>query len=176
MTFISKTWTKGHRPLADLWPKVCWGHMCDSTQGSLCPSPMKMKIHLNMWIQWPFFSQTWSNGYSPLDDLWLHICWGHMCDSTQGSSCPWSILQNLPHTTYIYTTYRMSDHIVSFWTKFRRDKNNKQFKFQNVHRKLKITSILYIYESIGMCCKVIMAYSVVFAIRNWNPHKDFFFN
>ena len=21
----------------------------------------------------------------PIDDLWLHICWGHMCDSTQGS-------------------------------------------------------------------------------------------
>ena len=28
------------------------------------------------------------------------------------------------HTTYIlHTTYRMSDHIVSFWTQFRRDKN-----------------------------------------------------
>ena len=28
------------------------------------------------------------------------------------------------HTTYtIHTTYRMSDHVVSFWTKFRRDKN-----------------------------------------------------
>ena len=29
------------------------------------------------------------------------------------------------HTTYIHThtTYRMSDHIVSYWTQFRRDKN-----------------------------------------------------
>ena len=27
--------------------------MCDTTQGSLCPSPMK--IHLSMWIHWPFF-------------------------------------------------------------------------------------------------------------------------
>ena len=26
------------------------------------------------------------------------------------------------HTTYIHTTYRMSDHIVSYWTQFRRDK------------------------------------------------------
>ena len=25
------TWTKGHWPLDDLWPQVCWGHMCDST-------------------------------------------------------------------------------------------------------------------------------------------------
>ena len=29
----------------------------------------------------------------------------------------------IPHT-YIHTTYRMSDHIVSYWTQFRRDKNN----------------------------------------------------
>ena len=33
-------------------------------------------------------------------------------------------LCKISHTTYIHTTYRMSDHIVSFWTKFRRDKNS----------------------------------------------------
>ena len=48
--FFPKTWTKGHWPLDDLWPHVCWGHMYDSTQGSLCPSPMT--IHRCMWIQW----------------------------------------------------------------------------------------------------------------------------
>ena len=26
------------------------------------------------------------------------------------------------HTYYVHTTYRMSDHIVSYWTQFRRDK------------------------------------------------------
>ena len=31
----AKTWTKGHWPLDDLWPQICWGHMCDATQGSL---------------------------------------------------------------------------------------------------------------------------------------------
>ena len=31
VTLISKTWTKGHWPLDDLWPHVCQGHMCDST-------------------------------------------------------------------------------------------------------------------------------------------------
>ena len=32
------------------------------------------------------------------------------------------------HTTYIlHTTYRMSDHIVSYWTQFRRDKNEKMW-------------------------------------------------
>ena len=98
-----------------------------------------------MWIHWPFFPKTWTKGHWPLDDLWPHVCWGHMCDSTQGSLCPspmtihqcmwiqWSILQNTTYhihthtyilqTYYVHTTYRMSDHIVSYWTQFRRDKN-----------------------------------------------------
>ena len=29
------------------------------------------------------------------------------------------------HTYILHTTYRMSDHIVSYWTQFRRDKNAK---------------------------------------------------
>ena len=55
VTLFAKTWTKGQWPLDDLWPHICWGLMCDSTQGSLCPSPMK--IHQSMWIQWPFFAK-----------------------------------------------------------------------------------------------------------------------
>ena len=107
---------------------------------------LDLKIHQSMWIYWPFFPKTWTKGHWPLDDLWPHVCWGHMCDSTQGSLCPspmtihqfmwiqWWILQNTTyiyiHTTYIlhtyiHTTYRMSDHIVSYWTQFRRDKNGK---------------------------------------------------
>ena len=54
--FFPKTWTKGHWPLDDLWPHICWGHMCDSTQGSLCPSPMG--IHQCMWIQWSILQIT----------------------------------------------------------------------------------------------------------------------
>ena len=104
---------------------------------------LDLNIHQTMWIHWPFFPKTWTKGHWPLDDLWPHVCWGHMCDSTQGSLCPspmtihqcmwiqWSILQNTTyihihtHTTYIHihTTYRMSDHIVSYWTQFRRDNN-----------------------------------------------------
>ena len=86
VTVFAKTWTKGHWPQDDLWPHICWGLMCDSTHGSLCPGPMK--IHQSMWIQWPFLQKTWTRGSWPLDDLWPHICWGHMCDSTQGSLCP----------------------------------------------------------------------------------------
>ena len=102
---------------------------------------LDLKIHQSMWIHWPYFPKTWTKGHWPLDDLWPHVCWRY---STQGSLCPspmgihqcmwiqWSILQI---TTYIYThtyilrtyygdtTYRRSDHIVSYWTQFRRDKN-----------------------------------------------------
>ena len=107
--------------------------MCDSTQGSLCLSPMK--IHQCTWIQWSilqmtnqrsltprwpltphllrsyvwlpkdhcvqvpwkyfkvcgysdlFCKKTWTKGHWPLDNLWPHICWGHMYDSTQGLLC-----------------------------------------------------------------------------------------
>ena len=52
VNLFAETWTKGHWHLDDLWPHICWGHMCDSTQGSLCLSPMK--IHQSMWIQWTF--------------------------------------------------------------------------------------------------------------------------
>ena len=58
--------------------------MCKSTQGSLCPSPMKIR-------NWPFFknfSQKVNNPKWPLDDLWPHICWFLMGNSTQGSLCP----------------------------------------------------------------------------------------
>ena len=56
VTLMSKTWTKGHWSLDDLWPHVCWGHMCDFTQGSLYPSPMG--IHQCMWTQWSILQNT----------------------------------------------------------------------------------------------------------------------
>ena len=31
VNLFAKTWTKGHWPLDDLWPHICWLHMCDST-------------------------------------------------------------------------------------------------------------------------------------------------
>ena len=116
VTLFAKTWTKGYWPLDDLWPHICWGHICDSTQGSLCPSPMG--IHQCMWIQWSILQITNQSSLT-LDDLWPHICWGHMCDSTKGLLCPspmgihpclwiqWSILQitTYTHIHILYTTY-----------------------------------------------------------------------
>ena len=93
---------------------------------------LDLKIHQSMWIHWPFFPKTWTKGFWPLDDLWPHVCWGHMCDSIQGSLCPspmtihqcmwiqWSILQNttyILHTTYIlrtcvHTTYILRTYCI----------------------------------------------------------------
>ena len=80
----------------------------------------------------------------PLDDLWPHICWGHMYDPTQGSLCPSCSHGNTSmyvervthfanyhihtHTT-LHTTYRISDHTVSFLTMFRRDKNDNHIEY-----------------------------------------------
>ena len=125
---------------------------------------LDLKIHQSRWIHWPFFPKTWTKGHWPLDDLWPHVCWGHMCDSTQGSLCPspmtihqcmwiqWSILQNttyilhttcILHTYYVHTTYRMSDHIVSYWTQFRRDKKKRPLTLliQEAKQSLKLPSL-----------------------------------
>ena len=157
--------------------------MCDSTQGSLYSSPMK--IHQSMWIQWLFFKisdqkvnaqmtprwpltplllrshvqlypriiasnshestskhvdtltlflKTLTKGQWPLDDLWSHFGWGHMCDSTQESLCPspmgvhqcmWIQMINFAkYTTYYIQTYIHTTYVRSFWTKFRRDKKS----------------------------------------------------
>ena len=106
---------------------------------------LDLKIHQSMWRHWPFSKNLNQRSLTPRWPLTPHVCWGHMCDSTQGSLCPspmtvhqcmwiqWSILQNttyihILHTTYyIHTMYRMSDHIVSYWSWFRRDKNHKSW-------------------------------------------------
>ena len=57
---------------------------CVTLPKDQCPSPMG--IHQCMWIQWSILQIT--KGHWPLDNLWPHICWCLMCDSTQGSLCP----------------------------------------------------------------------------------------
>ena len=85
---------------------------------------LDLKIHQSMWIHWPFFPKTWTKGHWPLDDLWPHVCWGHMCDSTQGSLCPspmtihqcmwiqWSILQITTYITYYYHIHTHTTYIL----------------------------------------------------------------
>ena len=86
VTLFAKTWTKGHWPLYDLRPHICWGHMCNSTQGSLCPSPIWEYINVCGYSDQ--FCKLQTKGHWPLDGLWPHICWNYMSDSIQGSLCP----------------------------------------------------------------------------------------
>ena len=81
VNLFAKTWTKGHWHLDDLWRHICWGHMCDSTQGSLSVS--KSHENTSKYVDTVnLFAKIWTKGHWPLDDLWPHICWGHMFDST----------------------------------------------------------------------------------------------
>ena len=87
------------------------------------------------------FAKTWTKGHWPLDDLWptsVEVT----CVTLPKDHCvqvPWEYINVCgysdqfcknyhihTHTYYIHThtTYRISDHIVSFWTTFRRDKND----------------------------------------------------
>ena len=101
---------------------------------------LDLKLHQSMWIHWPFFPKTWTKGHWPLDYLWPHVCWGHMCDSTQGSLCPspmgihqcmwiqWSILQI---TTYIHTYYVQNEwsHSLLLNSVQARQKTANKFRF-----------------------------------------------
>ena len=125
VTFFAKiTWTKGHWPLDDLWPQICWGHMCDSTQGSLCPSPMK--IHQSMWIQWTFLLKLEAKVIDPRWPLTQHLLRSHVwlypriiVSKSHGNTSMYAdtvinFAKKLPHTYtyihiihtyYIHTTY-----------------------------------------------------------------------
>ena len=138
--FFSKKKMKGHWPLDDLWSQVCWDHICDSTQGSLCPSPMK--IHQSMWIQWPFFKNLNQRSLTPRWPLTLHLLRSHVwlypriiVSKSHGNTSMYVIVDTVinfakyhihTHTTYyIHIYYVLHTEwviiIVSFWTQFRRD-------------------------------------------------------
>ena len=90
--------------------------MFDSTWGSLGPSPMK--THQSMWIKWPSFAKTWTKGHQPLDDLWPHVCWGHMCYSTQGTLIVSKSHENTSKyvdTVTLFSKTRTKGHLTPRW-------------------------------------------------------------
>ena len=98
-SFFPKTWTKGHWSLHDLWPHVCWGHMCDSTQGSLCPSPMT--IHQCMWIQWSILQIT---TYIHILATYIHTTYIYYIHTTHILRTEWVITQSLTELSSGETT------------------------------------------------------------------------
>ena len=73
LTMFKKLLLKGQRPFDNLWPHICWCLMCDSTQGSLCPTPMV--IHQSIWIQWIFVKNLAKRSMTPLllrSYVWLY--------------------------------------------------------------------------------------------------------
>ena len=135
LTVFPKTWTKGHWPLDDLWPHICWGHMCDSTQGSLCPSPMGIYVC------------GYSDQFCKLPHTYTYI-----------------VLHTYMHTYILHTTYRMSDHIVSYWTQFRRDKKRW------LHKTIKLQEV----SLTSVNCKI-LKHILQFNIMSHLDNRDFAF-
>ena len=91
-------------------------------------------------------SKTWTKGHWLLDDLltphllrsqvWLYpriiVSKSHGNTAMYVDTVINFVKYHILHTTYIHTTDRMSDHIVSFWTKFRRDKKKCHYCFQSL--------------------------------------------
>ena len=112
VTLFAKTWTKGHWPLDVL---------CDPTS-----------------VEVTCVTLTWTKGHWPLDDLCdptsvevtyvtlpkdhcVQVPWEYI--TVCGYSDQFCKLSNTYTCMILRTTHRMSDNIVSFWTTFRRDKN-----------------------------------------------------
>ena len=107
--------------------------MCDPTRWSLCPSPWK---YIKVWeYSDPFFQNLKPRSETPRWPLTPHLLRSHVwlypriiVSKSHGNTSMYvdtvinfaKLYPRLPHTTYYIRT--MSDHIVSFWTKFRRDK------------------------------------------------------
>ena len=89
----------------------------------------------SMWIHWPFFPKTWTKGHWPLDDLWPHV-WLYPRITVSKSHDNTSmyvdtVINFAKYHIHTHTMYRMSDHIVSYWTQFRRDNYWTQFRQDN---------------------------------------------
>ena len=88
VTLFSKNLNQ--RSLTPRWPltHICWGHMCDSTQGSLCPSPKG--IHRCMWIQWSISQNT--KCYILQTTYFIQNEWSHnlFLNTVQARLRPWA--------------------------------------------------------------------------------------
>ena len=84
-----------------------------------------------------------------------------------------------PHTTYTYyivhttyilcTTYRMSDHIVSYWTQFRRDKNGPSYPslLSLIHQEYSTTSFLVYFHRSQSISSSQSTYSTAASLHFW---------
>ena len=71
-----------HKSRLTSWSSSKWHHFCLYVW--LYPSiKSHMQIHICMWI---VTIKLQSKGQWPLDDLWLYIPWGHLCNSAVSSS------------------------------------------------------------------------------------------
>ena len=94
LTLFSKNLNQRSLTLDDLWTHVCWGHMCDSTQGPSCPSPMT--IHQWMWIQWSILQNT-TYIHTYIRTYYVQNEWSHslLLNSVQARQKAWFFVKKL---------------------------------------------------------------------------------
>ena len=73
----AKTWNQRSLTLDDLWPQVFWGHMCDSTQGSLNQVLWKY-IKVCEHSTWPFFKNLNQRSLTPRWPLTPSLLWSYV--------------------------------------------------------------------------------------------------
>ena len=138
VTFFAKTWSEGHWPLDDLWPHV--EVTCVTLPKDHCVQVPWKYIKVCGYSD-PFCKNLNQRSMTPIWPLTPHLLRSHVwlypriiVSKSHGNTSMYAdtVINFTKITTYIHihtyihilhTTYRISDHIVSFWTTFRRDKN-----------------------------------------------------
>ena len=135
-----------------LTPHFCWEHMCNSTQGSLYLSPIK--ICQSMWIQWPFFKNLNQRSLNPRWPLTLSLLRSHVwlypmiiVSKSHGNTSMYvdTVINFAKYATYYVQTtciqsYSVQNEWSHFWIKFRRDKRQKSASHWGIYIWLKINA------------------------------------
>ena len=149
-----KNLTKGQWPQDDLWPHFCWGHMCDSTQGSLCPSPMK--IHQSVWITVTlFFKNLNQRSLIPRWPLTASLLKSHVwlyrriiVSKSHGDTSMYvdTVINFARYHIHIYSFFRNK---VQAWQKNKKQKQ-KTKKNKTKQNKNKKTNLTWPYKNIDL--------------------------
>ena len=121
-----------------------------------------------MWIQWPFFQKLEPKVIDPRWPLTPHLLKSNVClypriivSKSHGNTSMYAdtvinFVKYHIHTdihTHVHTTYRMSDQIVFFWTKFRQAFWTKFRRDKNTHSSIvfMIRNIIFFFSEQQLC-------------------------
>ena len=139
MTLFSKTWTKGHWTQDDLWSQV-FEVTCETLPKDHC-NQVPWKFIKVCGYSEPFLKNLNQRSLTLRWPLTPHLLRSHVwlypriiVSKSNGNTSMFvdiviNFAKNTTYYIHTHTTYRMSDHIVSFWTQFRRVSFWTQFRW-----------------------------------------------